>query len=208
MTEATLHEPFVERRQQRLAFDFGMWSFLATEIMFFGGMFACYAVARHAFDAGFHAAGHEVSFVYGTMNTAILMTSSLTMALAERASEARRLQIARAMLAGTLILGGAFLVVKGFEYREDFEKHLFPTAGFALQQPGARLFFALYWVMTGVHAIHVITGLTFVGRLLLFALKRDLFRHELSVSASTLFWHLIDIIWVILYPLLYLVGRT
>jgi cytochrome c oxidase subunit 3 len=91
-------------------------------------------------------AGHEISFVYGVLNTAILMTSSLTMALAERACEARRLGLARIMLAATLALGLSFLVVKGFEYREDFEKRLFPNADFALQAQGARLFFALYWV--------------------------------------------------------------
>ena len=136
------------------------------------------------------------------------MTSSLTMALAERSAEARRGKLASLMLAGTLLLGLAFLVVKGFEYGEDFDKRLFPGPAFSLPQAGAQLFFALYWVMTGVHGIHVITGLAFVFRLLLMGMARDLDRHEPSVRATTLFWHLIDVIWVILYPLLYLVGRT
>ena len=206
--QATLHEPWTEAGRQRLAYDFGIWVFLATEVMFFGGLFVGYAVCRHLHQAGFAAAGRDVSFVFGTANTVFLMTSSLTMALAERAAAAERQPLARWMMAATLALGSAFLVAKGFEYREDFEKHLVPGPGFAVAQAGAQLFFAFYWVMTGIHGLHVIAGLTLIGRLLVFAVRRDLPRHEASVRTTTLFWHLIDVIWVILYPILYLVGRS
>ncbi|MBV9992155.1 MAG: cytochrome c oxidase subunit 3 [Alphaproteobacteria bacterium] len=209
MSGAFLKPPFENLERQHVAVSFGMWIFLGSEILLFAGLFAGYGVYRNLCPDGFLAAGRETDIVYGTINTAILMTSSLAIAVAGRAARAGFGKMAWRLLIATIVLGLLFLVLKGFEYREDIEKHLIPGAGFPLAQKGAQIFFTYYWVMTGVHAIHVTCGLIAVGRLAV-AGRRNLawLAGSASEDATALYWHLVDVIWIVLYPLLYLTGRA
>src|SRR4051812_12966497 len=150
-TPAILREPWRSLPRQREAATLGIWAFLASELLFFGALILAYAICRIEHPVAFMAAARETDVVYGTVNTALLLTSSLTMAMAAQAADDRGNQRAIAALLGvTAALGGAFLVIKGLEYAEDIDKGLVPGPGFALSQPGAQLFFALYWVMTAV----------------------------------------------------------
>jgi cytochrome c oxidase subunit 3 len=186
-----------------------MWVFLVGEVLLFSGLFAGYGLYRGLYPAGFLAAGRETDIVYGTINTVILMTSSLTIAVAGRAARAKVGQLAWRLLVVTFFLGLSFLVLKGFEYREDVQKHLLPGSGFAPLQPGAQIFFSYYWIMTGVHAVHVTCGLIAVLRLIVVSRTNFAWLSgSASEDATALYWHLVDIIWIVLYPLLYLVGRA
>jgi cytochrome c oxidase subunit 3 len=213
MSETTdlLKEPWEYFGRQRDAGKFGIWVFLASEMLFFGALLLTYTVCRLDHTDAFAAAGRETNIWYGTINTAILLTSSLTMAVASQAAASsnsfRRLIILCLTL--TAALGLAFLVVKGFEYKEDIDKHLLPGAQFALKQAGAQLFYGLYWLVTGVHAIHLTIGIVLVSRLALLGYRSKLVLHENpEIEVTGLYWHLVDIIWIFLYPLIYLPGRT
>ena len=137
LPRAALNAPWHSPRRQRVATQFGVWSFLATETLFFGAIFLVYARARVFDNAGFVAGAREADIWFGSVNTAVLITSSLTMAIAERAVRAKLAGLARTMTAGTLLLGLTFLVVKGFEYRQDLSEHLLPGPGFKLAERGA-----------------------------------------------------------------------
>jgi cytochrome c oxidase subunit III len=211
---------FDDARQQRDAAELGMWLFLVTEVMFFGGLFLGYAVYRSmqhvgvAYAAVFADASHHMNVWIGTTNTAILLTSSLTMALAVHAAEQRNQRRAMMLLAATVILGTAFLVVKGFEYREKYVEHHVPIRSLdfhysdnVVEDQAAFVFFSLYFLMTGVHAFHMIIGIgvllvliTLVGR------GKLLGARAVTVHCTGLYWHFVDIVWVFLFPLLYLVG--
>jgi cytochrome c oxidase subunit 3 len=213
MSETTdlLKEPWEYFQRQRDAGKFGIWVFLASEMLFFGALILTYTVCRVDHVAAFAAAGRETNIWFGTINTAILLTSSLTMAMASQAAssgaELRRLILW--CLSATAALGLAFLVVKGFEYREDIEKHLVPGADFALKQDGAQLFFGLYWLITGVHAVHLTIGIILVGRLTALGYWKAFSLHDNpEIEVTGLYWHLVDIIWIFLYPLIYLPGRV
>jgi len=204
--EAILNEPWRTVERQKVAMQFGIWLFLATEALFFGGLLLFYAVSRFTNSAGFDIGAREADIWFGTANTAVLLTSSLTMAIAERATKEGLVRLARAGVIATLALGVTFLIVKGFEYRSDLEKHLFPGPSFPYAVRGAAQFWAFYWTATVVHAIHLTVGLGIVSRLL-FISKRRLDDRWTTAVGTALYWHLVDIVWVILYPLIYLVGR-
>jgi len=220
--EAHLREPWSELeagpaeefRLQRGGATFGIWVFLASEVLFFAAFFLVYTATRIAHPQAFEAAGARTDIVYGTANTAILLTSSLTMAMASQGAEKaaeqgafRRLTLG--CLAATVALGLAFLVVKGFEYREDIAKHLVPGARFALAQAPAQLFFGFYWLVTLVHATHLGIGLGLVGRLLAKGWRDPRFLpRNPQVEVTALYWHLVDLVWILLYPALYLPGRS
>ncbi|MGN6375213.1 MAG: cytochrome c oxidase subunit 3 [Sphingomonas sp.] len=206
MTATKLMEPWKTAERQHVAVRFGVWTFLVSEIMFFSALFMFYAYARWANHAGFVVGAREAEFWYGTANTALLLTSSMTMTVAERANREGLVSLARAMLLATILLGLAFLVVKGFEYRADLQHHDFPGPDFKFDVRGAGEFWAFYWTATGVHAIHLSIGLCLIGRLLL--IPRDhLASRWTTTEGTSLYWHLVDMVWVTLYPLLYLVGR-
>jgi cytochrome c oxidase subunit 3 len=205
-----LREPWHSLAGQRAAATFGIWAFLASELLFFGALILTYTIARIEHPAAFLAAARETDIVYGTLNTAVLLTSSLTMAMASQAAEGQGNRSAIVALLGlTAALGGAFLVIKGFEYAEDVRHGLVPGPGFALRDPAAQIFFALYWVMTGVHAIHLTIGIGLVGRLGFAGLRNTMpLRGHPQVEVAALYWHLVDIVWIVLYPLIYLPGRS
>lgn len=203
----SLREPWPSLPRQREGAAFGMWVFLASEVLFFGALMLTYAVYRTLYQDGFYAASHETSILYGTINTALLLTSSLIMTLALQASKLnlRRATVACLLLTGAL--GVAFLAVKGLEYSDDLKKHLLPGAGFSLHQPATRLFFALYWTMTAVHAVHLGIG---IGITLILAFAIQTGRVEVNTPKAEpigLYWHFVDTIWIILYALIYLPGR-
>jgi cytochrome c oxidase subunit 3 len=206
---AFLNPPWKNIERQHQAVTLGIWVFLSSEVLFFAGLFAAYSVYRTLYPQGFLAAGRETDIVFGTVNTFVLMTSSLTMAVSGRAVQAHFFQLGQMFLAATLLLGVLFLILKGFEYREDIVNHLVPGPLFPLQQSGAQLFFSFYWLMTGLHACHVTGGLAAVLRLLV-ASRRNArwLAGSGSHEATALYWHLVDIIWIVLYPLIYLAGRS
>lgn len=209
MPTNVLRPPWNELSRQHEGATFGIWVFLASEILFFGSLLLLYTAYRVANPDVFIIAGRETDIWYGTVNTAVLMTSSLTMAVAAQAAEADSRRLTICCLGATVVLGLMFLVFKGFEYAEDIEKGLVPGANFALKQPAAQIFFALYWIMTAIHAVHLSIGLGLVGRLAIFgALCRVQLRENSQVEVTALYWHLVDVIWIILYPLIYLMGRS
>jgi cytochrome c oxidase subunit III len=210
-TTGLLKEPWQYFDRQREAGTFGTWVFLASEMLFFGALILTYTVCRIDHPGAFAAAARETNIWYGTINTAILLTSSLTMAMASQAaaSETRLRGLILWCLTATAALGVAFLVVKGFEYKEDIEKHLVPGAHFALKQTGAQLFYGLYWLITGVHAVHLTIGMVLIVRLTLLGyLNKVQLDANPEIEVTGLYWHLVDIIWIFLYPLIYLPGRA
>jgi cytochrome c oxidase subunit III len=217
---ALLHH-FADAQQQKNAASLGMWLFLVTEIMFFGGMFCAYLVYRLAHFNAFAAASQQLSIKMGAFNTAVLLVSSLTVVLAVKAAEVgNRKQLVRYLVI-TILLGLTFLVVKGFEYAEKFERHHVPGSTFSFtdtfddngkQIPvnpnEAQLFFSLYFAMTGMHALHMIIGCGLFTVLAVFAWKGHYSPGYFTpIENAGLYWHLVDIIWIYLFPLLYLISR-
>lgn len=207
-TARAINEPWPSLPRQREAVSFGVWVFLATEVLFFGGLFLGYTVYRGLYPEGFLIGARETDIVYGVSNTAILMTSSLTMAVAVRAAEQEMRRVVLWCLSATALFGVAFLVVKGFEYREDIAKGFVPGPHFPLHQTGAELFWTFYWVMTAVHAIHLTIGIALVTTFIVLLQRRRLPLESPAYEGVALYWHLVDIIWVVLLPLLYLIGRA
>ena len=208
---SALAEQFRDLEQQREASSLGMWVFLVTEIMFFGGVFLVYTVARAMHPAGFAQASRHLDVTLGGANTAVLIVSSLTMALAVYASQMGRRRALIGFLAMTIALGCTFLVIKAIEYADKFRHHLVPGSAFSFPGPEARpaeLFFSLYFAMTGLHALHMVVGLGILSTLLVLA-KRGRFTadYHTPVEISGLYWHFVDIVWIFLFPLLYLIGR-
>lgn len=200
---------FEDAAQQREAANLGMWTFLATEVLFFGGLFMAYLLYRLEYPADFAAASRHTDLWYGTLNTAILLTSSLTMALAVHAAHAGKTVSTGRFLLLTLLLAAGFLVVKALEYHQDFVERLVPGPNFNHTLPSrAEIFYWLYWTLTGLHAIHVMVGIGVLG--VMAALNR---RGRFSsayytpVELAGLYWHFVDLVWIILYPSLYLIGR-
>jgi cytochrome c oxidase subunit III len=187
----------------------GMWIFIASEVLFFGGLFVAYLYARTHWPQGFATAGRHTDVVLGTLNTGVLLTSSFAIALALACSEnaAHRRWTAR-LLWFTAALGLVFLVVKGIEYRKEWHEGLFPGPAFALAAvAGAELFFMLYFVTTGLHALHLVIGIAGVGVFAWGSSRRRRWAAPRHVDAMALYWHFVDIVWIFLYPLLYLVER-
>jgi cytochrome c oxidase subunit 3 len=203
-----LHEPWPGLPRQREGVTFGMWIFLVTEVLFFGGLFLGYAIYRHLYPDAFAIAARETDIFYGGLNTAILLTSSLTMAVAAECCERGLVRMALWCFAATALLGVAFLVAKGFEYADDISKGLFPGPQFPLAPAPTQLFWTFYWIMTGVHAVHLIVGICAVAIVATLLARRTLLPGATTFEALALYWHLVDLIWVFLLPILYLVGRA
>jgi cytochrome c oxidase subunit 3 len=208
---ASLAEHFDDVEQQHDAASFGMWIFLATEVMFFGGLFAGYTIFRNLYLPAFEAGSRHLNVTIGAMNTALLICSSLTMALAVHAAQLGKRKSLMAYLVSTMALGMTFVLIKILvEWRGDFHEHLVPGINFAYSGPHAKqveLFFFSYFAMTGVHALHMIVGVGIMTVLLLKAWRgRFSSEYYTPVEMAGLYWHFVDIIWIFLFPLLYLVG--
>ncbi len=210
--EIPLQHQFESMEQQKEASSLGMWVFLVTEILFFGGLFLAYTIYRWENPRAFADASRHMDVTLGTINTAVLIFSSLTMAMAVHSAATGRRRLLIGFLIATMILGGVFLGIKAVEYTDHIQHHLFPGPSFryppGADARGASLFFSLYFAMTGLHALHMIIGLGILTTLLLMA-RRGRFTAEYStpVEVSGLYWHFVDIVWIFLFPLLYLIGR-
>ena len=206
-----LAHQFEALEQQHEAASFGMWIFLATEVMFFGGLFASYTIYRSFFLPGFEAGSHRLNVTIGAINTAVLICSSLTMALAVRAAQMGKRKSLVTFLIGTMLLGLVFIYIKlMLEWRHDYLEGLAPGVNFTFAGPNAHaveLFFIFYFTMTGVHALHMVVGEGVLTTLLVMAWKGrfgpDRFN---AVETAGLYWHFVDIVWIFLFPLLYLIG--
>lgn len=206
---ANVAEQFDDMPQQLEASTLGMWTFLASEILFFGALFLAYIVYRHAYFDAFAEAGRHVKLLHGTINTALLLTSSFTMSLAIHSAQAGRNRPLLGFLLLTMFLGGCFLSVKGLEYASDIREHLVPGPHFKQGLPvQGQIFWFLYWVMTGVHTLHLIVGIAVLAGIAWFA-RRGTFtaQYHNPVVISGLYWHFVDLIWLWLYALFYLVTQ-
>jgi cytochrome c oxidase subunit 3 len=190
----------------------GMWVFLATEVLFFGVLFFAYITTRLHYPEAFALASRHTNLALGSINTGVLLTSSLAMALAVRSVSLGAVRAGKRLLVATVGLGVIFLVLKSVEYAHDYAEHLVPWLDFEFAptaRQGARLFFYLYFVMTGAHAVHLILGLALVTFMLTRVQRGRIDASSVApLEVTALYWHLIDIIWIFLYPLLYLVSRT
>ncbi|HEY2856876.1 MAG TPA: cytochrome c oxidase subunit 3 family protein [Terracidiphilus sp.] len=211
--EAThLRHHFATSAQQTDASTLGMWTFLITEVLFFGGMFAAYAVYRNMYPAAFASTSKFMDVILGGTNTAVLICSSLTMVLAVRAAQLSKRRDLILFLILTMIFGTIFLGIKAFEYHSKWVEHLVPGFDFQYDEPryqhNAQILFFLYFAMTGMHALHMVIGLGLLTFLLVQA-KRRIFNENYfaPVEMIGLYWHFVDIVWIFLFPLLYLIGH-
>ena len=213
---------FATEEQQRNSASLGMWIFLATEVMFFGGLFCAYLIYRRWYFEDFGAASKSINATLGATNTAVLICSSLTVVLAIWAAQTSRRVLLIGMLVLTMLFGLAFLGIKGVEYKDKFEEHHVPGASFSFNQvpiPGhpdqyanpqhAQIFFSLYFIMTGLHALHMIIGVGLFAFITYNAMRRRYGPdYYTPVEVAGLYWHFVDIIWIYLFPLLYLIDRS
>jgi len=204
-------QQFEDLHQERETVGLGMWVFLAQEAMFFGGLFTVYTVYRRLHRAAFLEASRHLDLFLGTTNTVILLVSSLTMALAVHAAQRGRGRACAAHLASTMLLAAAFLALKVVEYGHKVHDSLLPGEGFnagLFRHAGAELFYSLYFVMTGMHALHMVVGIALMAFVLARALRgRYSEQRSWGVEVLGLYWHFVDLVWIFLFPLLYLFGR-
>lgn len=208
MSNDTTHAPFFQdAATQRHAARFGMWVFLSSESLLFAGLFALYASYRAAHPEVFAAQEHHNDKLLGTINTTVLICSSFSVALSVYALELRRRVMSAVCIIITLVLAATFLVIKGFEYAHHFADGIFPGAHgayFATVPKSAATFWNLYYGLTGLHALHVVIGMTLLGWMLVRVLRDR--PAETALDCSALYWHLVDLIWIFLWPLFYLTA--
>jgi len=203
-------ESFDSPEHRRATAELGMWVFLATEVMFFGPLLLTYGYGRYRYPLSFTLASQHTNVLVGSVNTAVLLTSSFFMALAARAATLRQARAASRLLLMTALAGIVFLVLKAIEYHEEWQEHLVPWLNFdfaASTRVGASLFYELYFALTGLHALHLTIGvaavLTYVARLQRLRSIEPL----QQVHILALYWHFVDAVWIFLYPMIYLVKR-
>lgn len=209
-TATHVQHHFVDSEQQFDAAKMGMWIFLVTEILFFGGLFAAYIVYRAWYPELFTLASEELDTLWGGVNTIVLIGSSLTVAMAIKSAQLNQKKGIIINLGITIALACVFMVIKYFEYTHKFHLGIFPGEFYTydgVDHPQANVFFSLYYLMTGLHGIHVVVGIGLMVWLLIRATK-DHFHSEYytPVEITGLYWHLVDIIWIFLFPLFYLID--
>ena len=210
-----LHHQFEDLEQQRDAGNFGMWVFLATEMLFFGGVFTCYIIYRSLYYSGFAAGSHGLEVNLGAAMMFVLLASSFTMAMAVHAAREGKRGMLLGFLAATIILGIAFLGLKFTEYFHKWSEQLVPGLNFhpsleslrGAPEHAVELFMCFYFFMTGLHALHMIIGIGLLSVMAILAWRGKLPAENYNrVEVSGLYWHFVDIIWIYLFPLLYLIG--
>jgi cytochrome c oxidase subunit III len=220
-----LRHHFETVEQQKEAVSFGMWLFLLTEIMFFGGLFMAYLLYRNWYYDAFVSASNTLGIGLGTTNTAVLIVSSFTMAMGVYCAEMRNRRGLMLSLSATILLGLVFLGIKTIEYHEKYTEHHIPGASFSIEDfvhpadkrdtalapdmaQHAQIFFFLYFAMTGMHALHMIIGISILFALLYKAWQGAYTTgHTSTIDNFGLYWHFVDIVWIFLFPLLYLISR-
>ncbi len=218
IAEHALQHHFADMEQQRETSTFGMWMFLLTEIMFFGGLFCAYLVYRASYYQAFVEGSGKMNIWLGATNTAVLICSSLSMALAVRAAQTGKRKLMAMLLVITIIFGFGFLGIKAIEYHEHWENHEFPGPNFHFQTGNpnhpatdpvhTEIYFSLYWAMTGLHALHMIIGIGLVAWIMFAGLAGAYGPLYYSpVENVGLYWHFVDLVWIYLFPLLYLISK-
>jgi cytochrome c oxidase subunit 3 len=209
--EAIAHQ-FDSPEQQRNASTLGMWIFLTTEVLFFGAMFLGYSLYRSLYTPAFFEASSHLDIFLGSLNTAVLLCSSLTMAMAVYEAHVGNRKALVRFLITTMLLGCAFLAIKFYEYYEKYREGLIPGSGFTWHGNDAAhagMFFVFYFIMTGMHAVHMLVGIGLMATLATLTKKgRFSAAYYTPVELGGLYWHFVDIVWVFLFPLLYLVHRS
>jgi cytochrome c oxidase subunit III len=209
--QSMLFHHFETMVQQKAAVELGMWLFLAQEVMFFGGLFMAYVYYRNKFHDAFVHASKHLDVTLGTVNTVVLIGSSLTMALAVDAAQKGKRDRTRNLVVATMVLGLVFVGIKAYEYHHKWVEGLIPGAGFtgeATLGHGSHVFFILYFMMTGLHALHMIIGEGLMILLLVWNKQGKVTAEYPSrCHAMGLYWHFVDIVWIWLFPMLYLVSR-
>ena len=203
--------------QQNDTYVIGMWSFMVTEIMFFGGLFLIYTLYRSNYQGDWWKAHEHLSIMWGGINTANLLLSSMLMALAVRYAQAKERKKVIGLLSTVVLCGGGFMVIKAIEYTEKFKDHLYPGPSFTLDPSivhganlnHAQLFYGLYFAMTGLHGVHVIVGMILISMLIKFwyQKKKVVTEDYIPTELIGLYWHFVDIVWIFLYPLFYLMPK-
>lgn len=200
-------EAQVMKSKDTSGIKFGMWLFLYSEIMLFAGLFVLYAAYFRKYQADFSHAGKELDLFFGSANTLILLTSSFTVAASITAIRRNRMKQSRSFLFATIFLGGFFLVNKYFEWGHKFEHGIYPNSErMVAGPPGENIFFGLYYVITGLHGIHIIFGLSLLSASVYLLHRRKIRTDDyIFLENSGLYWHLVDLIWIFIFPLFYLV---
>jgi len=210
-THAAPAHHFDDLGQQHEAASLGMWTFLATEVLFFGGLFLAYTVYRTLYPAAFAEGSHHLDILLGSINTVVLIGSSLTMALAVHSAQVGRHQALVIFIGLTMVLGLVFLGIKSVEYGHKFAEALVPGPRFAYDgqlAPQVQLFFSFYFIMTGLHALHMVVGIGIMAVLVWLGWRGKFSpAYYTPVEISGLYWHFVDLVWIFLFPLLYLLGR-
>lgn len=205
-----LQHHFSDAEQQKESAKFGMWIFLLTEILLFGGLFCAYAVFRAWNPEMFYNAHLELNQMLGTINTFVLISSSLTVALAIRSLQVDKVKQAAGFLFITLLFAAVFLVIKYFEYEHKFHLGQLPGKYYTyegLEGANPHIFFSIYFVMTGLHGLHIVGGMIVIAAMLVNTLRNKYSSaYYTPVEMTGLYWHLVDLIWIYLFPLLYLIG--
>jgi cytochrome c oxidase subunit III len=200
---------FASMEVQNHAARLGMWLFLATEILLFAGLFVCYACYRYSFPEAFAGASRLLSLEMGAINTVVLITSSFTAAMAVHYAKEGKNKMVALMFALTIAMAVGFLVIKGFEYQHKFHEGQLPGRYYSfdgLKVPGAALYFTVYFLSTGLHAFHVIIGMAILLWIAIRAMRNEFDSvHYVPVELSSMYWHLVDLVWIFLFPLLYLI---
>lgn len=200
--------------QQQESYVIGMWSFLVTEVMFFGPLFFIYALYRYKYQTDFYLAHKDLDILLGGVNTVVLLFSSLLIAMAVFYAQRGKFKHQLWCLGGTLACAFGFLVIKTFEYGAKFQKGYIPDSQFLFNYHGsanpeiARIFYSLYFTMTGLHGIHVIIGILVIGTLMYLVWRRDkVITDYVPTEMVGLYWHFVDLVWIFLYPLFYLMPK-
>ena len=217
IAERALQHHFADMEQQQETSTFGMWMFLLTEIMFFGGLFTAYLVYRASYYQAFVEGSQKMNIWLGATITAVLICSSLTMALGVRAAQTGKPKLMVILLLITVLFGLGFLGIKAVEYHEHWENHEFPGPNFHFETADktaptdpqhTQIYFSLYWAMTGLHALHMVIGVGLVGWIIIAGLMRTYTpSYYTPVEIVGLYWHFVDLVWIYLFPLLYLISK-
>lgn len=208
--DTLLYHHFDDLYQQHESSSLGMWAFLSTEVLFFGGVLAAFAIIQTLYPEDMRDAAHHLNVTLGAVNTGVLLVSSLAMALAVRSAQLRRTRETNLYLLATIVLGSMFLGVKVYEWLHDYHESLVPGFGFNFEEFGGKqvLFWCFYFTLTGIHALHMIIGIVIMAIMAVLLRRRWLSGGGATqVEMLGLYWHFVDIVWVFLYPLLYLINR-